>query len=211
MIKRIPVGLAGATYTPVAIQRAVMLAQAHNAEVTGVTVLDSRRVRMLGGTVPLTQETPVAAGCESRLAITQARMEDSVQNFETTCQKAGIRFNVVSETGDAFARLIDLAHYHDLLVFGLRSVFEYDFLGDSPESILIRLIGSGARPLIAVTDKFHSISRVMIAYSGSMESATAMKRFVQMRLWPDVELKIVTFHPSEDKAFELLREAEAYC
>jgi hypothetical protein len=90
-------------------------------------------------------------------------------------------------------------------------VFEYDFLGDSPESILIRLIGSGARPLIAVTDKFHSISRVMIAYSGSMESATAMKRFVQMRLWPDVELKIVTFHPSEDKAFELLREAEAYC
>jgi hypothetical protein len=51
----------------------------------------------------------------------------------------------------------------------------------------------------------------MIAYSGSMESATAMKRFVQMRLWPDVELKIVTFHPSEDKAFELLREAEAYC
>lgn len=211
MIKRILVGLAGTTYTPVAIQRAVMLAQSHKAEVTGVTVFDTRRVRMLGGTVPLTHETPVAAGCESRLSITQARMADSVQNFETTCQKAGIRFNVVSETGDAFARLIDLARYHDLLVFGLRSVFEYDFLGDSPESILIRLIGSGARPLITVTDKFRSISRVMIAYSGSMESATAMKRFVQMRLWPDVELKIVTFHPLDDKAFELLREAEGYC
>jgi len=109
------------------------------------------------------------------------------------------------------ARLIDLARYHDLMVFGLRSVFEYDFLGDSPESILIRLIGSGARPLIAVTDKFRSISRVLIAYSGSMESATAMKRFVQRRLCPGVELKIVTFHPSDDQASELLREAQDYC
>lgn len=126
MIKRILVGLAGTTYTPVAIQRAVLLAQAYDAAVTGVTVLDSRRVRTLGGTVPLTHETPVA-GCESRLAITQARMADSIHDFEATCRTAGIRFNVISETGDAFARLIDLAHYHDLMVFGLRSVFEYEF------------------------------------------------------------------------------------
>lgn len=210
MIKRILVGLAGTVYTPVAIQRAVLLAQVHNAEVTGVTVLDSRRVRMLGGTAPMTQETQ-EAGCGSRLSITQARMADSIQEFEATCRTVGIRFNVVSETGDAFSRLTDLARYHDLMVFGLRGVFEYDFLGDSPESILIRLIGSGVRPLIAVTDKFRSISRVLIAYSGSMESATAMKRFVQMRLWPGVELKIVTFHPSEDKALELLQEAEHYC
>lgn len=210
MIKRILVGLAGTAYTPVAIQRAVTLAQTHGAEVTGVTVLDSRRVRMLGGNVPLTHETRLA-GCDSRLVVTQERMADSIRDFEATCRTAGIRFHIVSETGDAFARLIDLARYHDLMVFGLRSVFEYDFLGDSPESILIRLIGSGARPLIAVTDKFRSISRVLIAYSGSMESATAMKRFVQMRLWPGVELRIVTFHPSDNKAFELLREAEGYC
>lgn len=210
MIKRILVGLAGTAYTPVAIQRAVTLAQTHGADVTGVTVLDSRRVRMLGGNVPLTHETRLA-GCDSRLVVTQERMADSIRDFEATCRTAGIRFHIVSETGDAFARLIDLARYHDLMVFGLRSVFEYDFLGDSPESILIRLIGSGARPLIAVTDKFRSISRVLIAYSGSMESATAMKRFVQMRLWPGVELRIVTFHPSDNKAFELLREAEGYC
>jgi len=48
MIKRILVGLAGTTYTPVAIQRAVTLAQSHNAEVTGVTILDSSRVRSGG-------------------------------------------------------------------------------------------------------------------------------------------------------------------
>ena len=43
MIKRVLVGLAGTTYTPVAIERAVTLAKTHDAEVTGVTVLDARR------------------------------------------------------------------------------------------------------------------------------------------------------------------------
>ena len=48
MIKRILVGLAGTTYTPVAIRRAVNLAQTNGAEVTGVTVLDASRVHGLG-------------------------------------------------------------------------------------------------------------------------------------------------------------------
>jgi nucleotide-binding universal stress UspA family protein len=107
--------------------------------------------------------------------------------------------------------LIDAARYHDVMVFGLRSVFRYDFLAGDPESLLIRLVGAGVRPLIAVSEEYRSISRVLIAYNGSMESAKAMKRFVQMRLWPNAELKIVTFHPSDSKAEELFRAAEEYC
>jgi nucleotide-binding universal stress UspA family protein len=47
-IKHILVGLAGTMYTPVAIQRAVRLAQSHDAEVTGVIVLDAKRIRYEG-------------------------------------------------------------------------------------------------------------------------------------------------------------------
>jgi nucleotide-binding universal stress UspA family protein len=127
------------------------------------------------------------------------------------CQAAGVKHILVKESGDPFTRMVDLARYHDLMVFGLRSVFEYDFLASDPESILFRLVSAGVRPLIAVSEKFRSISRVLIAYNGSMESAKAMKRFVQMRLWPGAELKIVTFHPSDSQADELLRAAEEYC
>jgi magnesium-transporting ATPase (P-type) len=91
---------------------------------------------------------------------------------------------------------------------------EHTTLGDragAPESLLIRLVGAGARPLIAVPEQFRNISRVMIAYDGSMESAQAMKRFVQMRLWPNCHLKIMTFHPSEDQAGALLLAAQEYC
>ena len=210
MIKRILVGLAGTTYTPVAIQRAIALAQAHDAEVTGVTVLDARRVLSLGEAVPPPREDADAIR-DRRTGITEARIAESIRDFEAACQTANIKHRVVEESGDAFTTLVDLARYHDVMVFGLRSVFEYDFLAGDPESLLIRLVGAGVRPLIAVSEKLRSISRVLIAYSGSMESAKAMKRFVQMRLWPGAELKIVTFHPSDDKAYELLRDAEDYC
>ena len=210
MIKRILVGLAGTTYTPVAIERAVTLAKSHDAEVTGVTVLDASRVRRLGRAVPAAREDGDTFR-DGRIAITQASITQSIRDFEAACRTANVKHRVVAESGDAFTRLVDLARYHDLMVFGLRSVFEYDFVAGDPESLLIRLVSAGVRPLIAVSDKFRSISRVLIAYSGSMQSAKAMKRFIQMRLWPGAELKIMTFHPSDDKAYELLQAAEEYC
>lgn len=188
MIKRILVGLAGTTYTPVAIQRAVTLAQSHAADVTGVTVLDPRRVR--------SAEAPIVK---------------SIRAFQEACETAGIKHRVIEESGDVFTSLVDEARYHDLMIFGLRSLFDQDFIGGDPESLLIRLVNAGARPMIAVSEQFRSISRVLVAYDGTMESAKAMKRFVQMQLWPDAELKIVTFQESESVAFELLQAAEDYC
>ncbi len=209
MIKRILVGLAGTTYTPVAIQRAVTLAQAQDAEVTGVTILDSSHFRCEGiGLAKAPNRQLIRA---ERMEIARSQIQQSVHDLETACQTANIKHRVVEESGDAFTAIIDQARYHDLMVFGLRSVFEYDFLAGDPESLLIRLVSAGVRPLIAVSEKYRSISRVLIAYSGSMESAKAMKRFVQMRLWPGAELKIVTFHSSDSKAYELLQAAEEYC
>ena len=210
MIKRILVGLAGTTFTPVAVQRAVALAKAHDAEITGVTAFDPHRLR--------TREQPVSARIrhpslrsERPIAVSPESIEESIQHLERSCEQAGVKCRQLRESGDAFTTLINLARYHDLIVFGLGSVLKYSFPGDGPHQQLIRLIGAGVRPLIAVSEKFRSISRVLIAYDGSMESAKAMKRFVQMRLWPHAELKLMTFHPSDRQAYELLVAAEEYC
>lgn len=210
MIKRVLVDLPGTTYTPVAIERAVTLAHAHDAEVTGVTVFDARRVHGLGGAVPPPGEDADAIR-EQRIAITESRIAESISDFEAACQTANLKHRVVEESGDPFTKLVELARYHDLMVFGLRSIFDYDFQVGDPESLLIRLVGAGVRPLIAVSEKYRSISRVLIAYNGSMESAKAMKRFVQLCLWPGAELKIVTFHPSDSHVHELLQSAAEYC
>lgn len=207
MIKRILVGLAGTPYTPVAIQRALELAQQHQAEVTGVTLMDKSSLLDDGA------ETAwqVIEG-RKQLADAENRIERSIADFRAACEEMGVeQWRLVQETEAPFTKLIELARYHDLMVFGLKSIFENDFLCQDPEGLLVRIVAAGVRPLIAVTDKYRRINRVLIAYSGSMESAKAMKRFVQLRLFPEAQLKIVTCEKSEEVGQRLLKDAADYC
>ena len=149
--------------------------------------------------------------------LTRERIEESISAFESACAAEGIRYHIKQEEKESsFDLMISVARYHDLMIFGLRSIFEYnvsvvDLSIEEPKDTLARLISAGVRPIIAVSDTFRPIQKVLIAYSGSMESAKTMKRFVQLRLWPDVKLKIVTFQRSEDKAHQLLHDASEYC
>jgi len=212
MIKKILLGLGGTPYTSVAIQRAVQLAKRFDAEITGVTVLDLERLTK----VRLAQEETIPAAMH-RVILTRDRIEEAISEFESACAAEGIKYQVKQEEKEAsFDLMISLARYHDLMIFGLRSIFEYnvsivDLSIEEPKNTLARLIAAGVRPIIAVSDTFRPIQKVLIAYSGSMESAKTMKRFVQMRLWPDAKLKIVTFQSSEEKARRLLHDASEYC
>ena len=208
MIKRILVGLGGTSYTPVAIERAVQLAKRFEAEVTGVTVIDVSRLSMLGamGGKQTAHEMAV------RISLTKGRIEEAIGRFEAACVAEGIKYHVKQEDKeDPFDLMISLARYHDLMIFGLRSIFEYDISAEEPQDALARLVSAGVRPIIAVSDRFRPIQKALIAYSGSMESAKAMKRFIQMSPWPNVKIKIVTFQSSEEEARQLLYDAAEYC
>ncbi len=211
MIKRILIGLGGTTYTPVAIRRAVQLAKRFEAEVTGVTVANIKHLERVGP-VPVGGEQAADKLYRHRIAITNKQIEEAISNFITACDADGIKYKVEQEERqDPFDLMISLARYHDIMIFGLRSIFEYSISDEEPKDILARLISAGVRPIIAVSEEFRPIQKVMIAYSGSMESAKTMKRFIQLHPWPDVKLKIATFHSSEDKARRLLFDASEYC
>lgn len=212
MIKKILLGLGGTHYTTAAIQRAVWIAKVFDAEITGVTVVDVKRLTTIS---IASQET--AASAMGRVLLKREKIEETISAFETTCASEGIKYQVKQEEKESsFDLMISLARYHDLMIFGLRSIFEFnvspvDLSIEEPKDTLARLIAAGVRPIIAVSDTFRPIQKVLIAYSGSMESAKTMKRFVQLRLWPDAELKIVTFQHSEEKARKLLHDASEYC
>jgi nucleotide-binding universal stress UspA family protein len=54
---------------------------------------------------------------------------------------------------------------------------------------------------------------VLVAYNGSLESAKAMKQFVQFALWPDATLEIVCVGNAKTRepTDQMLAEAAAYC
>ena len=211
MIKRILVGLGGTPYTSVAIERAVQLAKQHDAEITGVTVVNFERLRKVG-LVPQGILHAAREAARERVRVTRESIEEAISKFESACAAEGIKYRVNrEEREDPFGLMISLSRYHDLMIFGLRSMFEYDISVEEPRDVLARLISAGVRPIIAVSSQFRPIQKAMIAYSGSMESAKTMKRFVQLRLWDNVKLKIVTFQSSEEKARKLLHDASEYC
>ncbi len=209
MLKRILVGLGGTEYTVSAINQAVAMAMANDAEVTGVSIIDEGRLTYSG-------PVPVGGGhyahelANDRMEKAKERAEWAIQEFIEACRAAGVRHQVLREVGEPFTLMIDQARYHDLMIFGLRSLFEFDLVPD-PHNALVRLVQAGVRPLVAVSKGFYPVKKVLIAYSGSMESAKAMKRFVQMRLWPEAQLRIVTFEHQADKAEQLVSDAADYC
>jgi nucleotide-binding universal stress UspA family protein len=209
MLKRILVGLGGAEYTVSAINQGVALALAHNAELTGISVLDEERLSRVG---PLLGASASRARsvAESRISKAKDCVDWASEEFTQACLAASIRFRLLRDEGDPFERMIDQARYHDLMVFGLRSLFEFGVVPD-PHHTLAKLVQSGVRPLIAVSKEVRPVNRVLIAYSGSMESATAMKRFIQLRLWPQAKLRIVTFEHEAEKAAMLVGDAAEYC
>jgi nucleotide-binding universal stress UspA family protein len=209
MLKRILVGLGGTEYTSSAIHRGVELALAHDAELSGVSVIDYRRLTHVGP-VPLGGGQYATELRQQRVEQSHIRMEQAIAQFMEECAAAGVKHQVHREEGDPFDRMINLARYHDLMVFGLRSSLEFDILDDPPDA-LARLVTAGIRPILAVDRGYRSVHKVLIAYSGSMESAKAMKRFVQLRLWPDMQLRLVTFEDGRPDAGELIADAARYC
>ncbi len=209
MLKRILVGLGGLEYTTSAINQAVALAMKHNAEVSGISIIDEDRLTSTG-------PVPIGGGhyahelANDRMEKAREQSARTMKEFTEACTAAGVRHQVQREVGEPFSLMIDLARYHDLVIFGLRSLFEFDLVPD-PHNALVRLVQSGVRPLLAVSKGSYQVKKVLVAYSGSMESAKAMKRFVQMRLWPDAQLRVVTFEHDRSKAEKLVSDAADYC
>jgi nucleotide-binding universal stress UspA family protein len=214
MIRRILVGLAGTPYTAVSIQTAVELATRHGAELTGVTVLDLKALENVGA-VPIGAGDAAKELREYRISVTRERVEQDIEDFASACNDAGVPWDVKREEREAaFDYMISQSRYHDLMVFGLRSIFEYHVVGErasDPSLTLVRLITEGVRPILAVGPAYHAVRRVMIAYSGSMESAKTMKHFVQLRPWPDVQVCLITFEHGHQRSRKLLDDASRYC
>ena len=111
MIKRILVGIGGTKFTDVAINRAIELAVLHGAFLTGITVIDSKRLKHIGP-VPLGAGAYAKKLRKMRTEVTEERIEKALAKFEKKCNEATIAFKVKRETGDPFELMISHGQQH---------------------------------------------------------------------------------------------------
>ncbi len=214
MVTSVLVGLAGTEYAEAVVETAVNLAQHHHAPLTAITALNLHALRNVG-------PVPPGAGLaaqelrEYRVQVTQESIDAAIQHFEMRCQDAGVAYQVLREERDSpYDFLASQSRYHDLTVLSLRNIFEYDsrLPGETEASVtLARLIAAGVRPILAVSPKYRPVRRVFAAYSGSMESAATLRRFLQLRPYTGYELCLATFEMDPQRSQRLLDHAAAYC
>ena len=210
MIKRILVGLGGTPFTTVATKIATELGDLHQAQLTGVTVVDTRKLNNVGP-VPVGGAAYAQRMRERKAQITKEGTEQAIAAFKAHCsQQQVVCRRIEYEQKDPFAAMISEARYNDLTIFGLRSMFDYGFTSD-PDKAIIKLLTQGVRPILAVAETYRPIKKALIAYSGSMESAKALRHFLHLNPWPGVALHIVHFKEGPEKEPFLLKDAAEFC
>lgn len=210
MLKRVLVGLGGMPHSHIALRYGIELARSHGASLVGVTIVDTQYWK---ATLP----SFMTAGEATRLAearpwaVAEQRVQQVVERFEDACREAAVAGEVLGKPdGRPEEFLASASRYCDLVVFGLRGLFEHTLVPE-PERSLAQLTRRGVRPILAVAREHREVRRVLVAYNGSPESASAMKHHVQMRLWPDAALNLACFGESSDESARLLEEATSYC
>lgn len=208
MIKRILVGLCGTPYSSYVISRAIELAREHDAELTGVTVIDAARLSRIGP-VPTGASASARELREFRFEVVQEHVSAATDEFIAACHAAGIEHQVRQEEGEPFELMASCARYHDLAVVSLRSLFEHGVVPE-PHHVLERLVAGGVRPLLAVSGDSRPIRRVLMAYSGSVESANTIKLYVQLGVWRQATVRVISFEHHADVAEQLVADAADY-
>lgn len=219
MLKRILVGLGDAKSVAAEVQHAVELAQVHGAELTAITLVDAKDLHPPVEVAPSTGSSrPRAYGASAwarelaheRWEDLRAQTEASLQQLAEVCEAAGVIHRAEVIHGDPFDFIVSRSRYFDLFICGLNRIFDYSILDETSDA-LVRLVANGVRPILTVPEEFRPIRRIMIAYSGSVDSAKTMKKFIQSQLFPVPSLRIVTIDQPPAESRVLLAEAAAYC
>ena len=210
MIKRILVGLGTSATAESVTRHAIDIAKPHEAELVGLAITDPLRLDWTGPRPMGVGVTAAAADLvRQRHEMAAADIASARESFATRCRAADVAHGVIEETGDPFDVAADLVRYHDMCVFGLHGLFEHDVVPE-PRDALERLVSQGVRPILAVAEQYRPIRRVLVAYSGSLESAKTFKHFVHSGLFADAPVRIVHFGDDAQAAARRLGNAAAF-
>ena len=210
MMRRILVGVTGAPTISAEIEYARDLALRHHAWLDLVSLIDIEPVTQIGGPLPFGAGHVAERLRDDQIRPSREAAESAINRFDTECAKAGVPIEVIRESGNPFTVFTDRSRYNDLSILAVRGWFDHRVV-DEPVSALLGLVVRGVRPILSVPEVVRPIRRALICYDGSMEAAKAMKRFIQMRLWPDVSVHIACFDKPRREAEPLLDDATAYC
>lgn len=180
MIKRILVALDLDLDTPIAIRHAIALAEAFDASLTGLAVVDTKNINRkvgVGGIGSIYYADMVRTQLKEKSRVEAGAL---LETFNEIVDNSGVRHASAIDEGVPYQRIIEEMKYHDLLVIGRESHFFY-YNPQKDTKTLAQIVKQSTVPVLMVTESYLSVQHVVIAYDGSTASARTIQWFVQLQ------------------------------
>ena len=199
---KILLGLDGSAYAQAAIEYASQLALAHNAAITGVAIIDLPGIKSSSGPVPIGGAHYDVHLEEQQLKETEEKAKAILDDFARICDDRKINAVLHADTGRPFSEIIEESKFHDFIVIGKRTFFEYT--ADESYGTLERVLKNGLAPVLAVPDAVREIKKVLVAYDNSVPASKVVHMFLLLGIWNACDITLLTVNDDAEAGQKLL-------
>ena len=199
---KILLGLDGSPYAHAAIEYACQLALNHNASITGVAIINRPGIQSSSGPIPIGGAHYEVQLEEQLLEATEQKAKAILNDFARICDDRKINAVLHADTGSPFSEIIEESKFHDFIVIGKRTFFEYD--ANETYGTLERILKNGLIPVLAVPDSVREIKKVLVAYDDSIPASKVVHMFLLLGIWNACDITLLTVNDSAQAAQELL-------
>ena len=199
---KILLGLDGSAYAQAAIEYACQLALHHNATITGVAIIDQPGIQLSSGPVPVGAAHYDVQREDQQLEETEAKAKAILDDFARICDDRQINAVLHADTGSPFSEIIEESKFHDFIVIGKRTFFEYS--ANETYGTLERILKNGLTPVLAVPDSVREIKKVLVAYDNSVPASKAVHMFLLLNIWNACDITLLTVNDDAETAQGLL-------
>ena len=199
---KILLGLDGSPYAQAAIEYACQLALAHNATITGVAIIDLPGIQSASGPVPLGGAHYDVQLEEQQLKETEEKAKTILDDFARICEQRQVNAVLHADTGRPFSEIIEESKFHDFIVMGKRTFFEYT--ANETYGTLEQILKNGLAPVLAVPDSVRKIEKVLVAYDNSAPASKAVHIFLLLGIWNACDITLLTVNDDAEAGQALL-------
>jgi nucleotide-binding universal stress UspA family protein len=215
MIKRILLPLDKSEFTEAATNFAIKIADAHNAEITGLVVIDIPGIKSSIGPLPPGVSFYAKELEQSRIEKNFHHVDKVLDTFRNACTKAGVQHRTGMDQGSPSETITAKSLYYDVLVMGMETHYEFDS-EDKPGDSFGDILGETITPVYAIPKDYFpprdpdTRRTVLFPFDGSLPAARAMQRFAQLANPINIEVHLLISHDSKTEAENILGHAEKY-
>lgn len=208
MLRSILIGLDGSVYSRTAVELGLRWARQSDAILVGLSVLDEQTIRH-PEMVPLGGMAFKEHRDEVLLADARRKVEEFRAAFVGQCAAAGVRCQVLEDTGLPAEQIILEAQRYDLILLGQQTYFHFE-TERSPDDTLRRVLRSSPRPVVSVPEKLPEGRAVVVAYDSSLQAARTLQVFQAVGWTGAAEVHVVSVAAEAEVAQQHAERGHAF-